>query len=147
MALLTLLISSQVDVFDAYSLQSDSEGTTWPPRSDLATPLYSGPTSPGSVDSDLAAFIDVSTLSGGLDPEPEIELPFSSKRISWPLEYVFMHDTPLQGPYICSRRCVSQPVEDGNHRAPGGEKQEEEVSSASTSAESVVATLWYPGVY
>ena len=143
--LLTLLISSTNDTINVYPSHLDVEGTALLPSSNLATPLYSDPTSPGSIGSDLAAGINFSTLE---DPGIEPEQPFILERRSRPFEYVFMHTTPLQGPYTCSRYCHVPPLNDGEHSILEGEEGEEELSSASsTSDEFVVATPWSSGLY
>ena len=115
-----------------------------PPSPHPTTPYYSAHTSPGSIGWDLAAGINVPTLLGVEDPEIEKEDPFLSPRL---FGYVFMHATPLQGPYACSRYCYAPPLKDGQHNSLEGEAGEEEMSSASSSAEFVVATLWSLGVY
>ncbi len=146
-ALLTFLISSQTDGVNRYLFQFDIE--TLPPSTNGTTPYYT----PGSVCSALSVGINApepfSTLLGGEDPEIEREQPFLLENTTGLFEYVFMHSTPLQGIYTCSRYYFakfSPPVKDGEHNALEGDEGEEELSSA-ISTEFVVATLWPSAVY
>ena len=79
----------------------------------------------------------------------EKEAAFCSDKQVKLLEYAFMHSTPLQGIYTCSRcdrATTPPPVKDSGNTAPEEDEGEEEGSSAG-SAGFAVATLWSSAVY
>ena len=57
-----------------------------------------------------------------------------------------VHHISSRSLHIC-RYCYALAVKEGEHKALEGEEGEEEVSSARSSAEFVVAALWSPDVY
>ena len=104
----------------------DTESTSLPPQSQATTPGSSDYATSDTIGSDWPTCMNTAALLGEEDPEKETEEAFICKERSRTSEYVFMHATPLQGSYACSRDRCAPLVKDGEHTALEGEEAEPE---------------------